>query len=261
MTERSDWLVVVPTLEEAANIGQLCSDLLALEPAVDVLVVDDHSRDGTAAVVAELARSEPRLHLVERTFDRGRGSAGAAGFAWAELHGYAGVVEMDGDFSHPPSVVPELVRRVEQGYDLAIGSRFVAGASIERRGLGRRVLTRGGMTFARIVLGFRVRDCNSGFRAWSASALARTDAARARSKGPAIVHELLYRATRARLSWVEVPIRFAARRHGQSKLGARGIVAGLWSVLRLRFSRDVAPRRVGAAQTSPAAGRRRVGGA
>ena len=172
-----------------------------------------------------------------RLNQRGRGSAGAAGFGWAVHHGFDGVVEMDADGSHCPDHVRDLIGQAREGYDVVIGSRLVAGGADHRRSRSRRWLTRVSNAYARIALGVEVRDCNSGFRAWTRRALQTTDAAHAKSVGPAIVHELLLRAKRSKLRIAEVPIKFVERERGESKLGFFTLVRGMLSVASLRLSR------------------------
>ncbi len=228
----------LPTYNESQNILPLAREILALDPAIEVLVIDDNSPDGTWKLVGEAARSEPRLHLLHRTADKGRGRSGRDGFARALELGAAIVIEMDADFSHQPRFIPELIRALgpEGGpIGLVLGSRAVSGGMDADRGWTRRMITRLANLYIRIVLGVRVHDCNSGFRCWRRSTLERIRAGEAFSPGPAIVQELLYKTARARIGIAEVPIEFNNRLHGESTLTLRTLMQGYTAVLKLRW--------------------------
>jgi dolichol-phosphate mannosyltransferase len=228
----------LPTYNEAGNILALCRDLLSLAPDLEVLVVDDDSPDGTWRLVEEARLHEPRLHLLRRTADRGRGRAGRDGFVEALRLGARIVVEMDADFSHQPAHVPLLIARLEEPdppVGLVLGSRGVPGGSDANRGWPRRLLTKAANLYIRVVLGLSVRDCNSGFRCWRRETLERIRIEETFSVGPAIVQELLYKTVRAGIGIAEVPIEFANRRHGSSTLTLRKLLTGYTTVLTLRW--------------------------
>lgn len=228
-------VVVVPTYNERENIADLVNALLDLGiEGLEVLVVDDASPDGTAEAARSVAAARPGVHVLTRGADRGRGAAGREGFLRALSMGADRIVEMDADFSHDPRTVPALLARLEEGAEVAIGSRFVAGGAERDRGLLRRIVTRVSVAYVRILLGTRVRDPNSGFRAFRREALLRVDPASLRAKGPAIVHEVLLRAARAGCRIVECPVLFVDRERGRSKLGIRHLAQGSWFVLGLR---------------------------
>ena len=228
-------IVTVPTYNEALNVDPLLDALLGLKPRVEVLVADDDSPDGTWRRVEARAARDPRVHLMRRTTDRGRGLAGRAAFVRALEMGADAAVEMDADFSHPPASVPALLAKLDEGYDLVLGSRAVAGGRDVGRPLARRVITTLANLYIRIVLGLSVRDCNSGFRAWRASALHAVRVEQTVSPGPAIVQELLFKAKLARLRIAEVPIEFVERARGESTLTLRKLIQGYVMVLRLRL--------------------------
>ncbi|HHI68332.1 MAG TPA: glycosyltransferase, partial [Planctomycetes bacterium] len=166
--------VTVPTYNEAENIGDLLDALLSLPvEGLHVLVVDDDSPDGTWRIVEERARRDDRIHLLHRKENRGRGLAGKAGFLEALRMGADVVVEMDADFSHHPSHVPDHLRALEGGADVVLGSRAVPGGADLGRPWWRRAVTRAANAYIRLVLGVRVRDCNSGFRCFTREALER----------------------------------------------------------------------------------------
>lgn len=233
----SKTLVVIPTYDEADNIAALLRELFGLGvPGLEILVVDDASPDGTFDIVKGLQRGNPALHLLRRLGPRGRGLAGRDGLIMALRLGADIVVEMDGDFSHQPRFVPELLKAMER-CDVAVGSRLTAGGSDRDRPLWRRLLTKAANLYAGAALGLGVRDANSGFRCFSREALLAIDPASLKSRGPSIVHEILHRAARAGLRFAEVPIEFIDRRHGASKLTLGRLAAGYAWIARLRLSR------------------------
>ena len=228
----------LPTYNESLNILPLAREILALGEQYRVLVIDDHSPDGTWKLVEEAGKAEPRLLLLHRTQDKGRGRSGRDGFARALELGAEVVVEMDADFSHQPRYIPELVRALgPEGSPcgLVLGSRAVAGGMDADRGWRRRLITKLANLYIRVLLGVSVHDCNSGFRCWRRSTLERIRADQAFSPGPAIVQELLYKTARARIGIREVPIEFTNRLHGQSTLTLRTLMQGYTAVLRLRW--------------------------
>ncbi|HVS17421.1 MAG TPA: polyprenol monophosphomannose synthase [Planctomycetota bacterium] len=231
----------VPTYNEAENIVPLARELLALGPEFEVLVVDDDSPDGTWRLVEEERAREPRLHLLRRTNERGRGAAGRDGFVAALDMGADVVIEMDGDFSHQPRFVPALLARLEEPdaggreVGLVLGSRAVRGGSDRDRGALRQLVTRAANLYIRLLLGVPVHDCNSGFRCWRSSTLEAIDVAATFSRGPAIVQELLFKTARAGIGMAEVPIEFVDRVRGESTLTLRILAQGYTTVLGLRW--------------------------
>lgn len=228
-------IVVIPTYNEKENIELLARELLGLGVrGLEVLVIDDNSPDGTGEVVEQMGKMEPRIKLCCRKGPAGRGLAGRDGFILALEAGADRVVEMDGDYSHQPRHVPELLAALEH-CDLAIGSRLAEGGSDDDRSASRRLLTKAANGYARVLLGLSVRDTNSGFRAYTRKALEAVDPKTLRSRGPSIVHEVLYRAARAGLRLREVPIEFIDRKRGRSKLDLKRLAAGYFWILRLRL--------------------------
>jgi dolichol-phosphate mannosyltransferase len=227
----------LPTYNEAGNVLELSRELLALGPNFEVLVMDDDSPDGTWRLVQEASESEPRLHLLHRTTDRGRGRAGRDGFVKALEMGADVVVEMDADFSHQPRYIPPMMAKLEESESigLVLGSRGVSGGHDAERTWLRRLLTVAANTYIRVVLGISVRDCNSGFRAWRRSTLERIHVEDTFSPGPAIVQELLFKTARAGIGIAEVPIEFKNRAEGESTLTLRTLLNGYLVVLKLRW--------------------------
>jgi glycosyltransferase involved in cell wall biosynthesis len=227
-------LVIVPTYNERDSIGDVARRLFdAAGDSVDLLVVDDGSPDGTAALVKSLAaESTHGIHVIERSHKQGLGTAYVAGFRWALERGYWAVVEMDADLSHDPADVPRLLECLRGGADLAIGSRYVEGGGTENWGPLRRGLSAGGNLYARAWLGYPVRDSTAGFRAYPARVLAGLDLSSVRSEGYGFQIEMTRRVWHAGGTISEVPITFTERVAGKSKMSRRIVVEALVRVTR-----------------------------
>ena len=210
-------IAMIPTYNEADNIEALVREVLAQDPRLEALVVDDDSPDGTWRLVLQLSSQDPRVHLLHRTARRGRGWAGVAGFARALELGADAVVEMDGDYSHHPRELPALIAALER-CDVVLGSRHLAGGSDGRPGHLRKVVTWLAGRYVRAVLGLSVSDPTSGYRAFRRQVLARLDLSRMGSAGPSTLQEVLVACQRQGARIAEVPIRFDDRRAGSSKL-------------------------------------------
>ncbi len=227
--------VVLPTYNEADNLGPVSGAILGALPAATVLVVDDNSPDGTGRLADELAATEPRIQVLHRAAKQGLGRAYLDGFARALGGGAATVVQMDADFSHDPATLPELVGPVVEGRaDLVIGSRYAPGGGVVDWGIGRRIVSRGGSLFARTVLALGPRDLTGGFKAWRAASLAAVPFDGVHAGGYVFQIEMTFRASRAGARIHEVPITFRDRRVGQSKMSRRIIVEALVVVVQLR---------------------------
>ena len=230
--------IVLPTYCEADNVAPMTRALRAVLPGdARILVVDDASPDGTGAIADRLAAADPRVAVLHRSGKAGLGPAYVAGFGHALAHGAGAVVEMDCDFSHDPGVVPALLGALEDGADLALGSRYVPGGRVENWTAWRRAVSRGGCLYAQAVLRAPVRDLTGGFKAFRADALHAIDYRTARAKGYAFQVELTYRALRAGLRVTELPIVFRERREGESKMSGAIALEAAWRVpaLRLQF--------------------------
>lgn len=233
-------IATVPTWNESENIVPLTRELLAIGPEYEVLVIDDDSPDGTWRLVGEMATSDPRVHLLHRKGERGRGSAGIAGFVRARDMGADAVVEMDADFSHQPRFIPSLVEPVREGSaDVVVGSRLIAGGGEQGRHAARRFITLGANFYIRTLLGFPVRDATSGFRVFGRKALEAIPWERVGARGPEIVQEVLVEAMNAGLRIAERPILFEERRAGKSSFNPRIMVRSLAYMLKLRGRRRV----------------------
>ena len=226
-------VVVVPTYNEAANIETLLRRIRAAAPAAHVVVVDDDSPDRTADLVAKLAVELDGIDVVRRPVKGGHGSAYREGFATALASGADVVVQMDADLSHDPAKLPALISAVEHGASLAMGSRYVPGGRIVGWSWKRRWLSRWGNRYAAGMLGLAVNDATSGFRAYDASALAGLDLATVRADGYGFQIEMTHRLVRRGGGVVEIPIVFADRTHGESKLSGGIVREALGLVARL----------------------------
>lgn len=230
-------VVVVPTYNEAGNIERLLESILAVDPNIGVLVVDDSSPDGTADIVDRVAaRSEfaRRVDVLRRPSKSGLGTAYRAGFSRVLDAGETICVQMDADFSHDPRYLIEIISAVEMGADAAIGSRYVPGGRIENWPRLRLFLSRWGNRYAAGMLGLAVNDATAGYRAYSSALLRRIDFASVRAEGYGFQIEMTHRAVRSGARVVEVPITFVDRVVGESKLShhiineAFGLVNRLW---------------------------------
>ena len=229
LPERPRALVILPTYNERDTIELVIERLLALPERVDLLVVDDSSPDGTWELVQAVAQREPRVRLVERPTKAGLASAYLLGFRRGIDEGYDLLVEMDSDLSHDPDDLPRLLAAARE-HDLVIGSRYVPGGSVTNWSRSRVALSKTGNLYARLMLGFPVRDATSGFRVFRPPLLARLLAHPIRSDGYGFQIELALRAWKDGASVAESPITFRERRHGQSKISRRIVVEALWLV-------------------------------
>jgi dolichol-phosphate mannosyltransferase len=227
--------VVVPTYNEADNIRPLTAAILEAMSDATILVVDDSSPDGTGRIADELA-TDPRISVRHRAAKQGLGRAYLDGFGVALGAGADIVVQMDADFSHDPATLPALVAPLRDGTaDLVIGSRYTRGGGVVDWGLGRRLISRCGSLFARVVLGLSPNDLTGGFKAWRASTLASIPFDGVHAGGYVFQIEMTFRASRAGARVREVPITFRDRRVGQSKMSRRIIVEAFLVVVQLRF--------------------------
>jgi dolichol-phosphate mannosyltransferase len=226
-------VVCLPTYNERENIEPM---LRALgDKGVRVLVIDDNSPDGTGELADRLARELGYVDVLHRERKEGLGPAYLAGFRHALAGDAELVLEMDCDFSHDPDYVPRLIAAVEDGADLALGSRYVPGGGVRNWGLLRRLISAGGSFYARIVLGVKVRDLTGGFKCYRRAVLEAIDLDAVDSKGYAFQIETTYRALRAGFEVVEVPITFADREVGGSKMSKAIVAEAIWKVPGLRL--------------------------
>jgi dolichol-phosphate mannosyltransferase len=238
------WLIL-PTYNEAENLEPLVRAVLPrLEAATaefTILVVDDDSPDGTGAVADRLATEIEQVRVHHRQQKEGLGRAYLAGFELALEDGASQIIEMDADFSHDPADLPRLIAAAEAA-DLVLGSRYVPGGGIANWGLVRRLLSRGGCAYARVLLGIPVRDLTGGFKCFNRRVLEALDLTQVHADGYGFQIELTYRAVQAGFTVAEVPIVFRERRVGQSKMTARIALEAVWKVPALRLRKAGARR-------------------
>jgi dolichol-phosphate mannosyltransferase len=250
------WLVL-PTYNEAENIeaiviaaGEVLAD--GGEEPYKILIVDDGSPDGTGEIAGRLAAESEHVEVLHRSEKNGIGPAYLAGFRYALDRGAGYLMEMDSDFSHDPADLARLLAAARSGADLALGSRYVPGGGVVDWGLLRRIVSEGGSTYARWVLGLHVRDLTGGFKCFKREVLEAIHFDSVRSQGYAFQVELTYRAARSGFSVVEVPIVFKDRELGQSKMSWRIAAEAMWLVPRLRFGpQPLALPSKGAASAGP----------
>ncbi len=232
----TDSVVIIPTYDERPNITALLPQVLA-HPRLSVLVVDDGSPDGTGDVVAAAAEDNDRVHLIQRAGKQGLGTAYIAGFRYALERNAQFIFEMDADFSHDPRYLAPLLAAAETQYDLVIGSRYIRGGGTTDWGLVRKVISRGGNLYARLILGLPIADMTGGFRCYRRRALQAFDLGQVRSNGYSFQIEMAYRVQRAGLRIGEVPIIFPDRRVGASKMSKHIVREALINVVKLRLGR------------------------
>lgn len=231
---------VIPTYNESMNVGPIVravnEQLERVAPGEHrTLIVDDSSPDGTGERADELARELETVEVMHRPSKAGLGRAYVAGFERALSHGAELVVQMDADFSHDPSYLPDLIGAAGEA-DLVLGSRYVAGGGVRDWGLSRRAISRGGSLYARTILGVKIHDLTGGFKCIRREVLETIDLASVRAAGYVFQIEVTYRALKAGFRVKEIPIVFVDRAEGTSKMSARIAMEAMWSVPRLRRS-------------------------
>ena len=229
-------LIVLPTYNERENIAAIVAAVLQRSSDFEVLVVDDHSPDGTGEIVERLAKTEPRIHVMHRPGKLGLGTAYIQGFLWALARDYDYVFEMDADFSHDPADLVRLRAVLLSGQaDASVGSRWVPGGGTRNWSFLRTFISRGGSIYSRAILGVPVHDLTSGFKCFSRHVLERLELETVHSNGYAFQVEMNYRCFLHGFRVAEVPITFVDRRVGRSKMGGHIVKEAMLVVLRLRW--------------------------
>ncbi len=228
-------LVIVPTFNESENITRIVPLILAQDPQLEVLVVDDNSPDGTGRLADEMAATDPRVHVLHRPGKQGLGRAYLAGFSWALDRDYAYIFEMDADFSHDPNHLPEFLAVIGNA-DVVLGSRYRDGkVTVVNWPMSRLVLSYGANIYARAITGMKLGDATGGFRCFRREVLQAIPLAEVRSNGYAFQIEMSFRAWKRGFRIAEIPIVFHDRTEGESKM-SKGIVReAIWMVWRLRW--------------------------
>lgn len=235
MSDVEKALVIVPTYNERENIIRLIDAVLGQDPRIEVLVVDDGSPDGTGGLVDERAASDSRVHALHRPKKMGLGTAYLAGFRWALDRDYELVFEMDADFSHDPSHLPQFLESAADA-DLVLGSRYREGkVTVVNWPMARLMLSYSANIYARLVTGLPLYDATGGFKCFHRKVLEAIDLSDVRSNGYAFQIEMSFRAWRKGFRIVEIPIVFVDRTEGQSKMSKRIVREAIWMVWRLRW--------------------------
>ncbi|MEK6983788.1 MAG: polyprenol monophosphomannose synthase [Nanoarchaeota archaeon] len=226
--------IIIPTYNEKENIKNLISRILKLRiKNLNIVVVDDNSPDGTWKIVQDISKKFRNVYLLLRKKGKGRGSAGRYGFIFCLKHNADVIIEMDADMSHDPRHIPAMLKELKRA-DLVIGSRRVEGAEEIGRSAVRRIITHFANSYIRLVLGLKVKDCNSGFRCFKRKVLEAIKVEKLESKGPAIVQEILFKTHLKGFKIKEIPITFINRKKGRSKLGIPQLAAGYFMVMKLK---------------------------
>jgi dolichol-phosphate mannosyltransferase len=228
-------LVIIPTYNEKENIRSIVELVLSQVPNLEILVVDDNSPDGTAAIVTEMAQANPRVHLLSRAGKLGLGTAYIAGFKWGLAQGYACLIEMDADFSHDPREIPNMLKAIQQA-DLVLGSRYIDGVRVVNWPLSRLVLSKGASYYVRIITGLPVYDPTGGFKCFRRKVLETLELDEVRSNGYAFQIEMSFKAWMKGFRIREIPITFADRHAGKSKMSGHIVREALWMVWSLAFA-------------------------
>lgn len=229
-------IVIIPTYNERENIENIIRKVFSLEGGYDILIIDDGSPDGTAAIVKRLQQEFPeRLHMIERPGKLGLGTAYITGFKWSIDKGYDYTFEMDADFSHNPEDLPRLYQACKDGADLAIGSRYCDGISVINWPIGRIIMSYYASVYVRTILGIKVYDCTAGFKCYSNKVLRTIDLDKVEMKGYGFQIEMKYTTYKLGFKITEVPIIFVNRKAGTSKMSGGIFGEAFWGVLKLRF--------------------------
>lgn len=235
MTDRQyRGLIIIPTYNERENIPRLVPMVLAQDPRLDILIIDDNSPDGTGQVADEIAAAEPRVHVMHRAGKLGLGTAYIAGFRWGLERGYDWLFEMDADFSHDPSHLPQFVEALGT-YDLVLGSRYLEGrVTVVNWPIARLLLSYGANIYARRITGVPLWDATGGFKAFRRRVLEAIDLDRIESEGYSFQIEVNLRVWKRGFSIGEIPIVFVDRTTGESKMSKKIIREAVWRVWKLR---------------------------
>ena len=229
-------IVIIPTYNERENIENIIRKVFSLDGGYDILIIDDGTPDGTAAIVKRLQQEfTERLHMIERPGKLGLGTAYITGFKWSIDKGYDYTFEMDADFSHNPEDLPRLYQSCKDGADLAIGSRYCDGISVINWPIGRIIMSYYASVYVRTVLGMKVYDCTAGFKCYSNKVLRTIDLDKVEMKGYGFQIEMKYTTYKLGFKITEVPIIFVNRKAGTSKMSGGIFGEAFWGVMKLRF--------------------------
>ena len=229
-------LTIIPTFNELESLPKTLARVRAAVPATDVLVVDDNSPDGTGRLADQIAAEDSQVKVLHRKGKEGLGAAYIAGFKWGLGEGYDVLVELDADGSHQPEQLPQILKALEDGADLAIGSRWVPGGKVVNWPAHRQLISRCGSFYARTMLGLPIRDLTGGYNAFRASTLRTIDLDLVESKGYGFQVDLKWRTAKAGLTIKEIPITFVEREFGTSKMSGNIVVEAMLNVTKWGLS-------------------------
>ena len=233
---KSDSVVLIPTYNEKENISKIIDAVLGLEHQFDILVIDDNSPDGTAAIVEDIMTREPRVHILKRAGKQGLGTAYIAGFKWAIEQKYEYIIEMDADFSHnPKDLIPLRAACAEEGADVSIGSRYITGVNVVNWPMGRVLMSYYASMYVRIVTGMSVRDTTAGFVCYRRKVLETIELDKIQFKGYAFQIEMKFTAFKFGFKIKEVPIIFVNRVLGTSKMSGGIFGEAVLGVIKLKL--------------------------
>ncbi|BAX80652.1 polyprenol monophosphomannose synthase [Labilibaculum antarcticum] len=229
-------IVIIPTYNEKENIEAIVRKVFSLDTPFDILVIEDNSPDGTAAIVKKLQKEFSQLHIIERKGKLGLGTAYIAGFKWALAHNYEYVFEMDADFSHNPEDLVHLYKACsEKGGDMAIGSRYVSGVNVVNWPMGRVLMSYFASKYVRFVTGMKIHDATAGFKCYTRKVLETLDLDKIRFKGYAFQIEMKFTTWKYGFNIIEVPIIFTDRTQGTSKMSGGIFNEAVWGVIKMKL--------------------------
>lgn len=234
----SNKVVIIPTYKEKENIENIIRVVFNLPEPFDILIIDDNSPDGTADIVKNLIKEFPeRLHIIERSGKLGLGTAYITGFKWSLEHGYDYIFEMDADFSHPPEDLINLYNACHtDGYDMAIGSRYISGVNVVNWPMGRIMMSYYGSMYVRIVTRMKIMDTTAGFVCYTRKVLDAIDLDKIKMKGYGFQIEMKFTAWKKKFKIKEVPIIFTDRKQGTSKMSGGIFGEAVWGVLKMKIA-------------------------
>jgi dolichol-phosphate mannosyltransferase len=230
-------VIIIPTYNEKENIEAIINAVFDQKIAdLSILIVDDDSPDGTAQIVKSLQTHFSNLHLIKRAGKLGLGTAYIAGFKYGLENNFETMIQMDADFSHPVSKLPEMIE-LSNNYDLVIGSRYVKGGDVQNWPLIRKILSRGGSLYARVILGVKIKDFTAGFNAWNKKVLQKIDLDKIKSNGYSFQIEMKYKAKKLGFSHLETPIIFHDRTEGNSKMSKKIAIEAIWKTILIKLAK------------------------
>ncbi len=229
-------LIIIPTYNEIENIEKIISSVLSLDQRIEILIVDDNSPDGTGVTVKNMKKTEKRIHLIERPDKMGLGTAYVTGFKWAVENDYDYIFEMDADFSHDPNSIPVFLKEIKK-YDLVIGSRYIKGVSVINWPMSRLILSYFANSYALIVTGCPIKDLTGGFKCFRKEVLQALDLNKIHSDGYSFQIEIDFKVYSKGFRVKEIPIIFADRTEGKSKMSKKIVWEAIFMVWKLRFAK------------------------